>query len=105
MVTHLIIISLCLSYRDAVFTEQHKPGFMSTTSSNVSISTTRPAVAPAPIVPLVSSALFDPANFREVSSQKPQLGSGNWGESTLYIIIRLLNKHIFFFFFLVFSSA
>ncbi|XP_038559708.1 MICAL-like protein 2a isoform X1 [Micropterus salmoides] len=68
-----------LSLKDAVFTEQHKPGFMSTTSSNVFISTTRPAVAPAPIVPLVSSALFDPANFREVSSQKPQLGSGNWG--------------------------
>lgn len=84
-------MSLCLSYRDAeaeTLPEQHKPGFMSTTSSNVSISTTRPPSAPAPAAPPVSFAFFDPAHFREVSPQKPQLGSGNQGESHLCIEIR-----------------
>ncbi|XP_070779847.1 MICAL-like protein 2a [Enoplosus armatus] len=60
-------------------TEPRKPGFMSTTSSNVSISTTRPPSAPTPAVPPVSFALFDPAHFREVSYQAPPLGSGNLG--------------------------
>lgn len=80
-----------VSYREAqaeAFTEQHKPGIMSTTSSNVSVSTTRPLSAPTPAAPPVSFALFDPAHFREVSPQKPQLGSGNVGESLLYIIVR-----------------
>ncbi|XP_042361743.1 MICAL-like protein 2a isoform X2 [Plectropomus leopardus] len=61
------------------FTEQHKPGFMSTTSSNVPISTTRPPSAPASAAPPVSAALFDPAHLRQVSPQKPQLDSGNLG--------------------------
>lgn len=82
------LLSLCLSYRDAeAFTEQHKLGIMSTTSSNVSISTTRPPLAPTPAVPPVNFAQFDPAPFREVSPKKPQTGSGNLGESLLYIII------------------
>ncbi|XP_070704491.1 MICAL-like protein 2a [Pempheris klunzingeri] len=61
------------------FTEQHKPGIMSTTSSNVSISTTRPPSAPAPPTPPVSFAQFDPAHLRELSPQKPQMASGNLG--------------------------
>ncbi|XP_044036184.1 MICAL-like protein 2a isoform X2 [Siniperca chuatsi] len=61
------------------FTEQHNPGFMSTTSSKVSISTTRPPSAPTLAVPPVSCARFDPAHFREVSSQKPELGPRNLG--------------------------
>ncbi|KAM8724059.1 MICAL-like protein 2a [Acanthopagrus schlegelii] len=64
---------------DETFPEQHKPGFTSTTSSNVSISTTSPPSAPAPAAPPVSFVFFDPAHFREVSPQKPQLGSGNQG--------------------------
>lgn len=84
-------MSLCLSYRDAeaeTFPERHKPRFMSTTSSNVSISTTWPPLASAPAAPPVSFAFFDPAHFREVSPQKPQLGSENQGESHLCIEIR-----------------
>ncbi|XP_033499935.2 MICAL-like protein 2a isoform X1 [Epinephelus lanceolatus] len=61
------------------FTEQHKPGFMSTTSSNVPLSATRPPSAPAPGVTPVSLVPFDPAHFRQVSPQKPQLDSGNLG--------------------------
>ncbi|XP_051244038.1 MICAL-like protein 2a isoform X1 [Dicentrarchus labrax] len=57
-------------------TEQQKPGFISATSFNVS---TRPPSAPAPTVPPVSFAQSDPAHFREVFPQKPQLGSGNRG--------------------------
>ncbi|CAK6972435.1 MICAL-like protein 2a [Scomber scombrus] len=64
--------------RDAeASTEQHKPGFMSTVSPNVSISATRPPSAPTPAAPPVSFAPFDPAHFREVSPQKPQHDSGN----------------------------
>nr|XP_046272041.1 MICAL-like protein 2a isoform X2 [Scatophagus argus] len=61
------------------FTEQHKPGITSTTSSKVSFSETRLPSSPAPAVPPVSSSLFDPGRFKEVSPQKPQLGSGNLG--------------------------
>ncbi|XP_078126490.1 MICAL-like protein 2a [Sander vitreus] len=61
------------------FTEQHKPGSMSATSSNVPISVTRSPMAPTTAVPPVSFALFDPEHFRVVSPQKPQLGSGNLG--------------------------
>ncbi|KAI3359657.1 hypothetical protein L3Q82_014041, partial [Scortum barcoo] len=61
------------------FAEQHKPGITSTTSSNVSISATRPPLAPTPAAPPVGFALFDPAHVRDVPSQKPQPGSGNLG--------------------------
>ncbi|XP_070837555.1 MICAL-like protein 2a [Chaetodon trifascialis] len=61
------------------FTEPHKAGLMSATSSNVPMSTTRPPSAPTPAVPPVSFAVFDPANFRGVSPQKPQPGSGDPG--------------------------
>ena len=94
-------MSLCLSGRDAeaeAFTEMHKPGFTSATSSyvsmmsptvsNHSIRTTSPPSAPAPAVPPVSFPLFDPVNLREVSPQKPQLGPGGLGELLLPIIIR-----------------
>uniref|UniRef100_UPI0037E6FEEB MICAL-like protein 2a n=1 Tax=Semicossyphus pulcher TaxID=241346 RepID=UPI0037E6FEEB len=60
-------------------TEQHTPGFTFTASSNVSISTTRPPSAPTPAQPAGSFALFDAAHLRQVSPQKPQLGSGNPG--------------------------
>ncbi|XP_059204979.1 MICAL-like protein 2a [Centropristis striata] len=61
-------------------TEQHKPGFTSTASSNVPMSTARPRSAPTPAAPPVSFALFDPAHFRrEVSPQKPLPSSGNPG--------------------------
>ncbi|XP_042250048.1 MICAL-like protein 2a [Thunnus maccoyii] len=64
--------------RDAeASTEQHKPGFTSMTSPNVSISATRPPSAPTPAAPPVSFPLFDPAHFREVTPQKPQHSSGN----------------------------
>lgn len=79
------------SYRDAeteAFTERHKPGFLSTTSSNVSFSTTRPPLAPTPTVPPVLSTVFDPGQSRGDSPQKPQLGSGNLGESLMYILIK-----------------
>lgn len=88
--THFKGLFHCLSYRHAeaeAFTEQHKPGSMSATSSNVPISVTRSPMAPTPAVP-VSFALFDPEHFRVVSPQKPQLGSGNLGESLLLVIIR-----------------
>ncbi|KAI4822563.1 hypothetical protein KUCAC02_008100 [Chaenocephalus aceratus] len=52
------------------FTE-HKPGFLSTTCSNVRSSPTRPPSAPLPALPPVSFPLFDPA------PQKPQLSSGD----------------------------
>ncbi|XP_074512207.1 MICAL-like protein 2a isoform X1 [Sebastes fasciatus] len=68
-------IELALKDTEA-FTEQHKPGVMSMTSSNVPIITTRPPSAPTPALPPVRFAPFDPALFREVSPQKPQLGSG-----------------------------
>ncbi|XP_034750980.1 MICAL-like protein 2a [Etheostoma cragini] len=61
------------------FTEQHKPGSVSATSSNVPSSITRSPMAPTPAVPPVSFALFDPEHFRVVSPLKPQLGSGNLG--------------------------
>ncbi|KAA8585303.1 hypothetical protein FQN60_003997 [Etheostoma spectabile] len=61
------------------FTEQHKPGSMSATSSNVPSSITRSPMAPTPAVPPVTFALFDPEHFRVVSPLKPQLGSGNLG--------------------------
>ncbi|XP_041813313.1 MICAL-like protein 2a [Chelmon rostratus] len=58
-------------------TEQQKAAVM--TSSNISISTTRPPSAPTPAVPPVSLAVFDPANFKKVSPQKPPFGSGDLG--------------------------
>ncbi|XP_029294608.1 MICAL-like protein 2a [Cottoperca gobio] len=67
-----------LALKDAeAFTEQHKPGFMSTASSNVPSSTTRPPSAPTPAVPPLSFAQFDPAHFGEAFPCKPQLGSEN----------------------------
>nr|XP_020498174.2 MICAL-like protein 2 isoform X2 [Labrus bergylta] len=63
---------LCL--KDAqteVYTEPHKPEFRFATSSNVSISTTRPPSAQTPAQPAVSFALFDAAHFTQVSPQKP----------------------------------
>ncbi|KAM3598086.1 uncharacterized protein V6R79_013249 [Siganus canaliculatus] len=72
------IISLFLSYRDApaeASSEPHKPGFTSTASSNVSISSTR-----SPSAPPVSCALFVPGNVPEkVSLQKPSVGPRNQG--------------------------
>ncbi|XP_031718011.1 MICAL-like protein 2a isoform X2 [Anarrhichthys ocellatus] len=73
-------VKLELGLKDAeAFTEQHKSGFKSTTSSYVPNRTTRPPSAPTPAVPPVSFALFDPEHFREIYPQKPQLGSGNLG--------------------------
>ncbi len=88
---------LCLFYRDTeaeTFTEQLKPGFMSTTPSNGLVSTARPPSAPAPAVPPVSVAAVDPAHFKQVSPQKPQLGPGDLGKSLLYIGIRFLKLDI-----------
>ncbi|KAG8006830.1 MICAL-like protein 2 [Nibea albiflora] len=68
--------------RDAeadAFAEQHKPGFMSATSSNISTTAARPPSPQTPAVPPVSLPLFDPAQFREVSPKKPQPGSENQG--------------------------
>ncbi|XP_008278580.1 MICAL-like protein 2a isoform X2 [Stegastes partitus] len=59
------------------FTEQHTPGFMSTTSSDVSVSTTRPPLSPTPAVPSV--ALFDAKCFTEVGPQRAPPGSGSRG--------------------------
>ncbi|XP_028267860.1 MICAL-like protein 2a [Parambassis ranga] len=53
------------------FTEQYAPGFMPMTSSNDSISATRPPSASTAAVPSPSFALFDPARYREVGAQKP----------------------------------
>ncbi|KAE8283377.1 MICAL-like protein 2 Junctional Rab13-binding protein Molecule interacting with CasL-like 2 [Larimichthys crocea] len=61
------------------FTEQHKPGFVSATSSNISTTATRPPSTPTPAVPPVSLPLFDPAQFRVVSPKKPQSGSEDQG--------------------------
>ncbi|XP_068560543.1 MICAL-like protein 2a [Cebidichthys violaceus] len=73
-------VKLELGLKDAeAFTEQHKSGFKSTTSSYVPDGTTRPPSAPTPAGPPVTFALFDPEHFREISPQKPQLGSGNLG--------------------------
>ncbi|XP_071781826.2 MICAL-like protein 2a [Centroberyx gerrardi] len=60
-------------------TEQHKPEFISTPSSNVSFSTTKSPSAPTPVASPVGSPPFDPAQFREVSPQKPLPASGNLG--------------------------
>ncbi len=81
---------MCLSYRVAkagAVTEQLKPGFMCTPSSDVSVSTARPSSSPAPAIPPVSFAVFDPALFKEVSPQKPQLDPENLGKLPPYIII------------------
>ncbi|KAF7668025.1 hypothetical protein LDENG_00038360 [Lucifuga dentata] len=59
------------------FTEQQKPGSMSTTSSRVSVSTERSLSTHTPAVSPLSFPLFDPAHVREVSPQKPQPVSGN----------------------------
>ncbi|XP_026181884.1 MICAL-like protein 2a [Mastacembelus armatus] len=59
--------------------EQQKTGFMSMTSSNVSIITTKPPSATAPAVPPVSFALFDPAHLRETSPHIPQPASSDLG--------------------------
>ncbi|XP_034567923.1 MICAL-like protein 2a [Notolabrus celidotus] len=75
-------LNIQLALKDSqteVCTKQHEPMFMFQASSNVSISTTRPPSAPTPAQPAVSIALFDPSQFREVSPQKPQHGSGNRG--------------------------
>ncbi|KAM7371873.1 hypothetical protein PAMP_009077 [Pampus punctatissimus] len=58
-------------------TEQRKPGFISTTSPDISIGVTRPPVAPTPAAPPVNFTLFDPAHLSEVTPQKSQHGSGN----------------------------
>ncbi|KAM9843943.1 MICAL-like protein 2a [Aulostomus maculatus] len=55
-------------------TEQQGSRF---TSFTVSINTTRPPSAPTPAKPAVAFSPFDPAHFREASTQKPQRGSGN----------------------------
>ncbi|XP_068435143.1 MICAL-like protein 2a [Clinocottus analis] len=73
-------VKLELALKDAdagAFTEQHKSGFKCTTSSSVPIRTTQPPSAPTPALPPVSFALVHPEHFREISPQKPQLGSGN----------------------------
>ncbi|XP_060946350.1 MICAL-like protein 2a [Limanda limanda] len=57
--------------------EQHKPGFMSSPSSNV--IPTRPPTSPAPAPPPVCFALSDPVNLMDVSPQKPQPDSENQG--------------------------
>ncbi|XP_026218185.1 MICAL-like protein 2a isoform X1 [Anabas testudineus] len=58
--------------------EQQKPGFVSTTSSDVSIVTSS-STSPAPAEPPVNFALFDPAQLRDVSPAKPQPTSENLG--------------------------
>ncbi|KAM7387035.1 hypothetical protein PAMA_009586 [Pampus argenteus] len=63
--------------RDAeASTEQRKPGFISTTSPDISIGATRPPVAPTPAAPPVNFTPFDPAHLSEVTPQKSQHGSG-----------------------------
>ncbi|XP_029996020.1 MICAL-like protein 2a isoform X2 [Sphaeramia orbicularis] len=61
---------------EMVITEQRKPGFVSTASSNVTISRTRPPSAPASAVPPVNVAPFRPAQLMDVSPQTPQSNMG-----------------------------
>ncbi|XP_069381311.1 MICAL-like protein 2a isoform X2 [Paralichthys olivaceus] len=56
---------------------QHKPGFMSSPSSNV--ITTTPPTSPTPAPPPVCFAPFDPVNIKDVSPQKPPPDSETLG--------------------------
>ncbi|XP_023147898.2 MICAL-like protein 2a isoform X1 [Amphiprion ocellaris] len=71
-----------LGLKDAepeAFTEQHTPGFMPSTPSSVSVSTTRPSLAPTPAGPLVNLAVFNAACFTEDRPGKAARGSDRRG--------------------------
>lgn len=83
---------LCFLLRDAepeAFTEKPTPGFVPMTPCNVSVSTTRPPLAPTPALPVVGFAPFDPARLKEVDPQKPSPASENLGEMLLCVIKRI----------------